>query len=75
MRYTNDSMEAAKHFSEGLRLFTKMIAREILQERMNTVKYTNIRQDFHSGIIGSLQDQEKLTLSVREVAKLLGISL
>jgi len=72
--YSDDSMEAAQHFSEYLKIFAKMIAREVNKERAVFTNTENKRNDVKSGFVRSLKGQEKLTLSVNEVSKLLGLS-
>ena len=67
----SDSVEAAKHIAEGLRILAKIIAREIVQE---TMLKNNKKEVFQSKTTELLYSQKKLALSVSEVSKLLGLS-
>ena len=72
--YSDDLMEAAKHFTESFRALARIIIGVIMQQTTNTESHRNRVEDTTSRLIGSLHDQEKLALSVGEVSKLMGLS-
>lgn len=67
---SDEAMEAAKHLGEGLKILARMIAREIAIE----LKATCYSVPNQSQNTPNRSTQDKLTLSVPEVAERLGIS-
>lgn len=72
--YSDDLMEAAKHFADGLKILVRVSASEVMQESNNNVNHKYKVAVSPSRSIDSLHDQEALTLSVGEVSKIMGLS-
>ena len=62
--------EAIKHLEEGFRILARLIVRTFLQEFYEQVK----KQPKKNKLLGSIDPSDKMTFSVPEVAKLLGLS-
>jgi len=64
--HVDESMKMARHFEEYIKLFTKMIAREMVKEKEKKQTVGNLNN--------SVLSKEKFAFSVSEVSKLLGLN-
>jgi excisionase family DNA binding protein len=76
-KWPDDTSEARQHFEDGLKILARIIARAIIEEE-SVIKKISREPNGDAEIPFSadlaVQQQEKLTLTVTEAAKLLGLS-